>query len=196
MTTSTQTPSVRIVEGREIPPAGRWVLDTAHSSIQFTARHMMISRVRGHFREFSGTLFIDEVPEQSSVEVTINTASIDTGDSTRDEHLRGPDFLDVQRHPQMTFRSTSVRPGEGDKWDVAGELTIKAVTREVHLTVEFCGATPDPWGHTRAGFLASTEINREDFDITWNQALETGGFVVGKGVKVEIDVEAVRSRDE
>ena len=126
------------------------------------------------------------------MEVTIKAASIDTGDATRDQHLRAPDFLDVQRSPDITYRSTRVRPGADDKWDVAGLLTIKGVTRDVSLSVEFCGVNPDPWGKIRAGFLANTEINREDFDITWNQALETGGFVVGKGIKIEIDAEAVR----
>jgi polyisoprenoid-binding protein YceI len=188
---TTQTANIRIVEGREIPPAGRWNLDQAHSNVQFVARHMMISKVRGWFREVSGTLLIGEVPEESSVAVTIMAASIDTGDRTRDQHLLSPDFLDVERYPEITYRSTAVRPGDGDKWDVAGMLTIKAVRREVHLDVEFCGANPDPWGHLRAGFLAKTEIDREDFDITWNQALEAGGFLVGRGVKIEIDAEAV-----
>jgi polyisoprenoid-binding protein YceI len=192
MTTPTDTTHIRIVEGREIPLPGRWALDPVHSQIQFIARHMMVSKVRGFFREFSGTLLIAEVPEESQVEVTIKAASIDTGDATRDQHLRAPDFLDVERSPVVTYRSTGVRPGAGDKWDVAGLLTIKGITREVSLSVEFCGVNPDPWGKIRAGFLANTEINREDFDITWNQALETGGFVVGKGIKIEIDAEAVR----
>src|SRR5690348_10902743 len=187
----TQTTRTRVLEGREIPPPGRWVLDPAHSQIQFVARHMMISKVRGFFREFTGWLRIGVAPEDSTVEVTIQAASIDTGDATRDEHLRSPDFLDVVRFPTIEYRSAAVRPGEDDRWDVAGLLTIRDVTREVHLTVEFCGASDDPWGHTRAGFLATCDIDREDFDITWNQALETGGFIVGKGVKVEIDAEAV-----
>ena len=192
MTTPTDTTHIRIVEGREIPLPGRWALDPVHSQIQFIARHMMVSKVRGFFREFSGTLLIAEVPEESQVEVTIRAATIDTGDATRDEHLRAPDFLDVERSPDITYRSTEIRPGAGDKWDVAGLLTIKGVTREVSLSVEFCGVNPDPWGKIRAGFLANSEINREDFDITWNQALETGGFLVGKGIKIEIDAEAVR----
>jgi polyisoprenoid-binding protein YceI len=195
MAPSTQTTHIRVVEGREVPLPGRWALDPVHSQIQFVARHMMVSRVRGFFREFSGTLLIAEVPEESQVEVTIAAASIDTGDKTRDEHLRSPEFLDVEHYPEITYRSTRVRPADGDKWDVTGQLTIRDVTREVTLSVEFCGVNPDPWGKIRAGFLAITEINREDFDITWNQALETGGFVVGKGVKVEIDAEAVRMDD-
>jgi polyisoprenoid-binding protein YceI len=195
MTTSTQKTHIRVVEGREIPTAGRWALDPVHSQVQFVARHMMVSKVRGFFRELEGMLYIEEAPELSRVEVTIQAASIDTGDATRDEHLRSPDFLDVERYPEITYRSTRVQPGDGDKWYVAGLLTIRDITRPVPLTVEFCGVHPDPWGKIRAGFLATTEIDREEFDITWNQALEAGGFLVGKGVKIEIDAEAVREDD-
>jgi polyisoprenoid-binding protein YceI len=180
----------------EVPAPGRWTIDPVHSHIQFIARHMMISKVRGTFREFHGTIDIAEDPTQSSVEATILAASIDTGDPSRDEHLRSEDFLDVQRYPEIRYRSTSVQPAEDDHWRVDGDLAIRGVTRPVSLMVEFCGVAIDPWGNARAGFLASTEINRDDFDITWNQALETGGFILGKGVKVEIDVEAVRSADD
>jgi polyisoprenoid-binding protein YceI len=191
MATSMQTTHIRVVEGREIPLPGRWALDPVHSQIQFVARHMMVSRVRGFFREFTGSLLIAEVPEDSQVEVTIQAGSIDTGDQSRDQHLRSPDFLNVDRYPEIRYRSTGVEPADSGKWDVAGLLTIRGVTHDVPLAVEFCGVNPDPWGKIRAGFLATTEINREDFDITWNQALEAGGFVVGKGVKIEIDAEAV-----
>jgi polyisoprenoid-binding protein YceI len=187
---TTTTANTRFVDGREVPPPGRWGIDTAHSNIQFAARHMMISKVRGSFRDFSGTLVVGEDPTDSALEVVIEAASIDTGDPTRDEHLRSPDFLDVERHPEIRYLSTAVRP-DGDKWAVTGMLTIKAVSREVNLSVEFCGAQPDPWGNIRAGFLANTEIDREDFDITWNQMLESGGFLVGKGVRIEIDAETV-----
>ena len=187
---TTTTTNTRVVDGREVPPPGRWTIDTAHSQIQFVARHMMISRVRGSFRDFSGTVVIGDDPTQSTLEVAIDAASIDTGDPNRDEHLRGPDFLDVERYPEIRYLGTSVRP-EDDKWAVTGTLTIKAVTRAVTLVVEFCGAQPDPWGYVRAGFLANTEIDREDFDITWNQMLESGGFLVGKGIRIEIDAETV-----
>jgi polyisoprenoid-binding protein YceI len=187
---ATTTTNTRTVDGREVPPRGRWTIDTSHSHIQFVARHMMISKVRGSFREFSGTVVIAEDPSESSVEVVINAASIDTGDANRDEHLRSPDFLDVEHHPEIRYRSIDVRP-EGNKWTVDGMLTVKGVTREVGLSVEFCGAQPDPWGDLRAGFLANTEIDREDFDITWNQMLESGGFLVGKGIRIEIDAELV-----
>jgi polyisoprenoid-binding protein YceI len=180
----------------EVPAPGQWMIDPVHSHIEFIARHMMISKVRGTFREFVGTITIAEDPTQSSVEATIIAASIETGDPNRDAHLRSPEFLDVERYPEVRYRSRSVRPSENDHWCVDGDLTIRGVTRPVTLEVEFCGVATDPWGNARAGFLGSTEINREDFDITWNQALETGGFLVGKGVKVELDVEAVRSADE
>ncbi|MET0146010.1 MAG: YceI family protein [Ilumatobacteraceae bacterium] len=187
--------ATRIVDGRELPPAGTWRIDPSHSEIQFFVRHMMISKVRGRFREFEGTIEIGERPEDSRVEVVIEAASIDTRDRARDEHLRSAEFLDVERFPEVRFRSTSVGHGEKDRWDVAGDLTVRDVTRPVVLHVEFCGATVDPWGNPRAGFLAGTEIDREEFDITWNQALEAGGFLLGKGVRIEIDAEAIRRAD-
>jgi len=182
---------LRTVEGREIPVPGRWKIDPGHSTIQFIARHMMISKVRGQFREFSGTIEIADAPEKSRAEVTIQAASLDTGDENRDGHLKSADFLDVERFPQIRFRSTSVHVGDGDRWALTGDLTIRDVTKPVTLYVEFCGAAPDPWGNARAGFLAAGEINRDDFDVSWNQMLETGGFLVGKGVKIEIDAETV-----
>jgi len=187
--------ATRVVDGREVPPAGTWQIDPSHSEIQFSVRHMMISKVRGRFREFAGTIEIGERPEDSRVDVVIEAASIDTRDRTRDEHLRSAEFLDVERFPEVRFTSTSTVPGEKDRWDVTGDLTVRDVTRAVVLHVEFSGGTVDPWGNLRAGFLADAEIDREDFDITWNQALEAGGFLVGKGVGVEIDVEAIRRAD-
>ena len=187
-----KTAGTRIVEGREVPPSGTWKIDPSHSEIQFFVRHMMIAKVRGRFREFEGTIHIGERPEDSRVEVVIEAASIDTRDRTRDEHLRSADFLDVERHPELRFASTSVRPGDKERWQVTGDLTVRGVIRPVVLNVVYEGAMIDPWGNMRAGFLASTEIDRENFDITWNRALEAGGFLVGKGVGVEIDVEAIR----
>jgi polyisoprenoid-binding protein YceI len=157
---------------------------------------MMIARTRGRFREFSGTIHVAEAPEQSSVEVAIVAASIDTGDQQRDAHLRSPEFLDVKRFPELRFRSTQVRSVVDDRWEVIGDLTIRDITRPVTLDVEFCGVATDPWGSLRAAFLASTEINRDDFDVSWNQALEGGGFLVGKGVRVELDIEAVREAEQ
>jgi polyisoprenoid-binding protein YceI len=186
----------RTVAGHEVPPAGRWVVDPAHSHVDFIVRHMMISKVRGRFREFSGEIRIDEIPERSSVEATINAASIDTGDEERDRHLRSPEFLDVEHHPEITFRSLTIRAADEHHWKLTGELTIRGVTRPVTLLVEYCGTAVDPWGNTRAAFLASGEINREDFAMTWNQALEAGGLLVGKGVKLDVDVEAVLQSDD
>lgn len=196
MATSTQTSATRVVEGREVPLAGRWVLDPVHSQIQFVARHMMVSKVRGFFRNFSGMIVIADIPEESSLDVTMDAGSLDTGDPSRDEHLRSPEFLDVERYPELHYRSKRIQPGLGDKWVVIGFLTIRNVTRQVELSVEFCGAHGDPWGMVRAGFLATGEVDREDFDITWNQTLESGGFLVGRGVKIEIDAEAVLQTDD
>jgi polyisoprenoid-binding protein YceI len=176
----------------EVPAPGQWTIDPVHSHIALVARHMMISKVRGTFREFAGIITIAEDPTQSSVEATIMAASIDTGDASRDAHLRSPEFLDVERYPEVRYRSRSVRPSENDHWCVDGDLTIRGVTRPVTLEVEFCGVATDPWGSARAAFLGSTEINREDFDITWNQALETGGILVGNSVKIDIEVQAVK----
>jgi polyisoprenoid-binding protein YceI len=184
------TATTRTVAGHELPAPGRWRIDNTHSALEFVARHMMIAKVRGRFRTFSGVIQIAPDPEQSSLETIIDAATIDTGDPDRDAHLRSPEFLDVQRYPHILYHSTDVR-GDGDRWAVTGDLTVRDVTRAVTLSVEFCGVARDPWGKTRAGFLAQTEINREDFAVTWNQVLETGGFLVGKGIKIEADVEAV-----
>ncbi|MEA2827693.1 MAG: hypothetical protein QOG43_2132 [Actinomycetota bacterium] len=191
---ATQSALTRTVEGRELPPPGRWKIDPSHSEVQLVVRHMMVAKVRGRFREFSGTISVAEVPEESSVEATIKAASIDTGDPNRDAHLRGPDFLDVGRYPEITYRTTSVRHNGSDRWDVTGDLTVRGVTRTITIDVEFCGLVTDPWGNLRAGLLGTTEINRDDFDLTWNQALDSGGFVLGKGVKVDLDIEAVREQ--
>jgi polyisoprenoid-binding protein YceI len=191
-----KTVGTRTIEGREVPPFGTWTTDPAHSDLRFVVNHMMIAKIRGRFRRFTCTLDIAEQPEDSSVEAVIDAASIDTGDPTRDEHLRSADFLDVERFPEIRFRSTSVRPGDHDRWQVAGELTVRDVTRPVELEVEYTGATIDPWGNLRAAFSASTEIDREEFGVTWNQALEAGGFLVGRRVRIEIDIEAVHAGDQ
>jgi polyisoprenoid-binding protein YceI len=143
----------RIVEGREAPLPGTWKIDPSHSEIQFFVRHMMIAKVRGRFREFEGTIDIAERPEDSRVQVVIEAASIDTRDRTRDEHLRSVDFLDVEHYPEVRFTSTSVTPADKARWQVAGDLTVRDVTRPVVLDVEYCGAVVDPWGNLRSGFL-------------------------------------------
>jgi polyisoprenoid-binding protein YceI len=190
-----QSALTREIAGRELPPPGRWTIDPAHSDIQFVVRHLMIAKVRGRFREFSGAILVGESPEDSFAEATIDVASIDTRDPARDEHLRSPEFLDIERYPTIRFRTTEVRAGEVDDWRVTGALTIRDVTNPVTLDVEFGGTALDPWGNLRAGFIASTEIDRGDFGISWNQALEAGGYLVGKTVRIEIEVEAVREPD-
>lgn len=179
--------------------ATTWNLDATHSTLGFSVKHMMFTTVRGSFSQVEGTVSFDpSSPEASSVEVTIPTASIDTGVADRDGHLRSADFFDVESHPAITFRSTRVegKPAkEGDAFKVAGELTIRGVTREVVLDARFEGTGTDPWGNTRSGFSASTAIDRREFGLTWNQALEAGGVLVGTEVKIELHVQAVAAAE-
>lgn len=189
---ATQT-ATRTIDGVEAPEAGTWAIDPAHSSVEAIARHLMVAKVRGRFGSYEGEIVVGDTPEDSSVEVTIDAASIDTGETKRDEHLRSPDFLDVENHPTLTFRSTDVHRTGERTLEVAGDLTIRGATRPVTLDVEYLGVTRDPWGNTRAAFSATTEIDREEFGITWNQALETGGVMVGRKLKVELEVSAVHS---
>ncbi|MEY2455885.1 MAG: hypothetical protein QOK06_979 [Acidimicrobiaceae bacterium] len=189
------TEDVRIIGDRLAPLPGRWVIDATHSQLEFEARHLMIAKARGRFSDFSGTITIGDAPERSSVEALINAASIDTGDPQRDAHLRSPDFLDVETYPVIRYQSTAVRPGRGEHWEVDGELTVRDMVRPFMLDVEFGGSVRDPWGKLRSSFFASAEIDREEFGVTWNQALETGGFLLGKTVKVQVNVEAVRDSD-
>jgi polyisoprenoid-binding protein YceI len=185
--TSTAT---RTVDGVELPAAGTWEIDGSHSSASFSVKHLMVSKVRGRFGTLSGTIHVADDATASSVEVTIDAASIDTNDDKRDEHLRSADFLDVEGFPTLTFRSTGVRHVKGSRWEVDGELTIRGVTRPVTLDLELAGVEQDPWGGRRVGFEATTEINREDWGLSWNAALESGGVVVGKKVRIDLDVEA------
>ncbi len=187
MSTDTLT---RTAAGTTVPAPGSYTIDESHSSASFQVRHLGLSKVRGGFESFSGTVEIADDPAQSSVEVSLDAASFSTGNSDRDAHVKSPDFLDVEAYPTLTYRSTGVRQ-DGDTWKVDGELTVRDVTRPVTLDVEFEGAGQDPWGSARIAFSASTEIDRDEFGITWNQALETGGVLVGKTVKITIDVQAV-----
>ncbi len=181
--------------GVELPPAGTWEIDPVHTDVAFVARHLMVTKVRGHFGQFSGALRIGEVTETSSVEVVIKAASIDTQAEDRDNHLRSPDFLDVEKFPELTFRSRSLALRGGNRFSLTGDLTIRDVTREVTLDVEYHGLVSDSRLGDRAGFSARTEIDREDFGMTWNMALEAGGWLVGKRVQIELEVEAVREQD-
>lgn len=183
--------AVRTVAGTEVPETGVYEIDLDHSAVEFVVRHLGLSKVRGRFNAFEGTVTIDEELERSSAQVTIQAASIDTRAEDRDAHLRSADFLDVEKHPTLEFRSTGVRR-EGGRWFVDGELTVAGQTRPVTLDVEFEGAAKDPWGNTRIAFSAETTVNREDFGLTWNQALETGGWLVGRDVKIELSVQTVK----
>ena len=174
-----------------LPGPGTWVFDTSHSSIEFVARHLMVSKVRGGFGAFSGTVAVAESITGSTVEVTIDAASFASGDENRDAHVRGEDFLDVERFPQIVFKGSGPRES-GSGWVLPGELTIRDVTRPVELKVEALGVIADPWGNEKAAFSATTEIDREEFGVTWNAALETGGVLVGPKVRIEIDVQLGR----
>ncbi|MCU1483957.1 MAG: polyisoprenoid-binding protein [Actinomycetia bacterium] len=192
MTDATDTtPATRTIGGVELPAAGTWAIDVSHSSVNFKVKHLGVAKTRGRFTQFEGTVEVAEDPTASTVAVSIDTASVDTHDSGRDEHLRSADFFDVANHPQLTFRSTGVS-GKGDSWTLDGDLTIAGVTKPVSLDVEFEGVATDPWGGSRAGFAAKTTVNREDFGLTWNTALEAGGFLVGKNVTIELEVELVK----
>ena len=186
------TTFTRQYQGVQIPEAGTYAIDKGHTTVEFVGRHLMITKVRGRFTDFDGQIVIGDSPEQSSVEVTIDAASVHSGDDKRDGHLRSPDFLDVERYPTMAFRSTSVELGPSGQGKVTGDLTVKDVTRPVTLDVEFDGAAPDPWGGQRLGFTASAEIDREDWGLTWNVAMETGGVLVGKKIRLEFNVQAVK----
>ncbi|MGH9102255.1 MAG: YceI family protein [Acidimicrobiales bacterium] len=183
--------STAAAEIAEQLPAGRWTIDPVHSSVELSVRHMMVSKVKGRFTRFSGTIVVGEDPFDSSVTASIEAASVDTHDPNRDNHLRSPDFFDVERFPTLDFRSTEVRPGSGGHV-LAGDLTIHGVTRPVELRLEHNGTGPDPYGGIRTGFSAETEINRKDFGLTWNAAIETGGAVVGDKIRVTLEIEAVR----
>lgn len=176
----------------QLPDSGSWVFDTSHSSIEFVARHLMVSKVRGGFGAFSGTVEVADPISASQVEVVIEAASFSSGDEARDGHVRGEDFLDVERYPSLTFKGSDPRPS-GSGWILPGDLTIRDVTRPVELAVEALGVIADPWGNEKAAFSATTQIDREEFGITWNAALEAGGVLVGNTVRIEIDVQLGRA---
>jgi len=181
----------RTVNGVELPPAGTYVFDPAHTTVEFIGKHMF-TKTRGRFTSASGTITIGERPEASSVDVDIEASSLQSNSDQRDQHLRSPDFLNVEAFPSISFRSTELRLGSGRDFELDGELTIKDISRPVTLRGEFLGWATDPFGHTSAGFTAQTSFEREDFEMTWNVALEAGGWLVGKTVTVEIEVEAHR----
>ena len=171
-----------------------WHIDAAHSGINFSVRHMVVSKVRGRFAVYTGKADLDDGDlTRSSVEATIDASSIDTGAPQRDAHLRSPDFFDVEKYPELRFRSTRIERLEGERYRVVGDLTIRDATREVSLDVEYGGRAKDPWGNERIGFSARTSLDRKDFGLQWNQVLETGGVLVGDRVEIELEVQAVKA---
>jgi polyisoprenoid-binding protein YceI len=171
---------------------GTWTVDAPHSTLGFVARHMMLSRVRGRFTDFTASIDVAGDPFDTTVTAEAQTASVTTGDEGRDSHLRTNDFLDVTNHPTMTLRSTGF-DRRGDHYVMHADLTIKGTTRPVDFELEFAGVAQDPWGGTRAGFTASATINRKDFGVEWNAPLEAGGVLVGDKVTIELDVQLVKA---
>ncbi len=189
MTTSTAA-ATRNVNGVELPAPGAWVIDPSHSSVEVIARHMVISKVRGRFDAFTGTVVVADRPEDSSVELTIDAASISTGDARRDEHLRNADFLETGTYPHITFKSTSIEPARKGRWALTGDLTVRDVTRPITVEVELEGVG-SAYGGPRVVFSAGFDVDREEYGLTWNMALETGGVLVGRQLRIELNIQAV-----
>lgn len=198
MSIFSRTPAAPTVEAEPMSSAledisGRYTLDPTHTRIGFVARHAMVTKVRGSFEDFEGTAVIDAAnPSASSTSVTIRTASVTTSQAQRDEHLRTSDFFAVEQHPTITFTSTDVTRGEDGEWLVTGDLTIKDTTRPVTVPFELTGSARDPFGNLRVGFEGSVVVNRKDWGLDWNAALETGGVLVSEKVTLEFDVSAIR----
>jgi polyisoprenoid-binding protein YceI len=173
-----------------------WKIDSAHTLASFTVRHMMISNVRGEFEKVTGAVdFNEENPTEATVDVQIDVASINTRDSQRDQHLKSPDFFNIELYPKISFKSKSVERTGDTSARLIGDLTIKDITREVSLDVDYAGLATSPWGATSAGFTATTKINRKDWDLNWNVALETGGWLVGEEIKINIDLEIIKETE-
>jgi polyisoprenoid-binding protein YceI len=184
--------ATRQINGLELPAPGVFTLDKAHTQIGFIARHLMVTKVRGRFADFEGTITFADDLAASTVDVTVQMASISTNDEGRDTHLRSSDFFEIDTYPTMHFVSTALRETGRGKWTLVGDLTIKGVTRPIELDVTYEGVTTDPWGGERVGFTAQGEVNREDWGLTWNVALDNGGMLVSRAIKIELEVEAVR----
>ena len=172
-----------------------WNIDTSHSGVHFTVRHMVVSKVRGAFAKWTAELAFDEEnPSASKVSASIDAASIDTREPKRDAHLRSVDFFDVENHPALTFVSTKFEKVEGNEYRITGDLTMRGVTKQVVLETEFLGRGKDPWGNERIGFQAHTTVNRKEFGLNWNQALEAGGVLVGEKVEISLDIQAIKAQ--
>jgi len=181
--------TTRTVDNRAVPAVGIWTIDPTHTTIAAVARHLMVTKVRGHFASFSGTINVAEDPKDSTVELTIDATSISTGTADRDNHLRSADFLDVDTYPTLTFRSTSIE-ADGKKWRLTGDLTIRDITKPIVLDLQFLGVATDPWGNAKAAFEASTDLERMQWGLTWNVPLATGGVLVSDKFKIEIEAQA------
>ena len=190
-TEATSEVTSRVVDGTEYPAVGTYAIDPSHTELGFAVRHMAVSKVRGRFSTFQGTLVLAEDPADSKASVTIDATSVDTRDENRDNHLRTNDFFDVENHPTWTFESTSIKAEGGTEFKVDGDLTIRGVTRPVTLDVTLEGVVKDPYGNHRVGFSASTSINRDDFNVSFGAVMEAGGVVVAKKVDIQIELEAV-----
>ena len=186
------TENTRTVGDHVVPATGTWMIDPTHTTIAAVARHLMVTKVRGHFASFSGSITVADKPEDSTVEITMDAASITTGTQDRDNHLRSADFLDVENYPTLTFRSTSVE-ANGDTWKLTGDLTIRNVTNPIVLDLEFLGVATDPWGNAKAAFEASAELERKAWGLTWNVPLAQGGVLVSDKFKIEIEAQAALS---
>jgi len=184
---TTSSPSVR-----HAPDAGTYALDPIHSYVSFSARHLMVTKVRGRFPVVDGRLVVGDDPQQSTVDANVDVSAVESGDPKRDEHLRSADFFDAEHHPNVTFRSTGVEDHLDGTFTLHGDLTVRGVTHPVTLDGEYLGSQASPWGDTRIGFSAETEVNRKDWGLEWNVALETGGLLVGDKVKLTIDAEWIR----
>jgi polyisoprenoid-binding protein YceI len=190
---SVPSPPVRVIEGVELPAPGRWLIDPGHAEVGFVGRHLMFTKVRGRFRVVDGFVDIADDPNDSTVEATIGMASVDTGDDTRDQHLRSADLFDVARHSVAVFRGRT-HGCSGRHGRLRGDLTLKGMTRPVELEVSYQGAVTDPWGGQRAVFSAVGTINREDWGISWNLPLASGGLLVSKDIRLELELETIREQ--
>jgi len=182
--------ATRIVADAELPVRGRWQLDPGHTEVAFVGRHFMLTKVRGRFTGVTGAIVVAEEPGESAAEVTIDMATVESGNRARDDHLRSPDFFDVARHPTASF-SGHAADWQGTRGLLSGELTIRGVTRPVTLQAEYLGHVADPWGGQRAIFTAEATLNREDWGLTWNMPLDGGGLLVSKDIRIEIEAEAL-----
>jgi polyisoprenoid-binding protein YceI len=182
--------ATRTVAGAELPVPGRWQIDPGHTEVAFIGRHFMLTKVRGRFTGVTGAIVVAEEPGESTAEVTIDMASVDSGSQARDDHLRSPDFFDADRYPTATFAGHATG-WQGTRGVLAGELTIRGITRPVTLAAEYLGQVADPWGGQRAVFTAEGTLNREDWDLTWNMPLDNGGLLVSREIRIEISTETV-----